>query len=44
LKDVPFSEHIVVAADQDRWRNARWNEFGPRLSLAWRITGKTVLP
>jgi len=43
LQDVPFSDHIVIAADKDRWRHAEWDELGPRVSLAWRISEKTVL-
>ena len=43
LPDVPFSNYIVLASDKDRWRHPEWDEFGPRISFAWRINEKTVL-
>ncbi|SRR5579884_488617 len=43
LQDVPFSEHIVVAKDPLRWRQPQWNEFGPRISVAWRATNRIVV-
>lgn len=43
LQDVPFSDHIVLAKDKDRWRQPEWDQFGPRVGIAWRFTEKMVL-
>ena len=43
LADVPFNTHIVLAKDPIRWRQTRVEDWGPRVSAAWRATSNIVV-
>jgi hypothetical protein len=43
LQDVPFGQYIVLAKNPVRAINPTWDDWGPRVSVAWRALGKTVV-